>query len=110
MDDGRLHRIAAALRIAARNAKKNEEAAAEARRCVGYLFRNRRRMRYPKFRAQGICVASGVVEAGCKRVVGDRLKRAGMRWTLAGADAVIALRCSRLSGRFEDFWERRAAA
>ena len=66
-------------------------------------------MRYPRFRAQGLCVASGVVEAGCKRVVGDRLKHAGMRWTLAGADAVIALRCSRLSGRFEDFWERRAA-
>ena len=109
LDDGRLHRIAAALRIAAGNAK-SEEAAAEARRCVGCLFRNRRRMRYPRFRAEGLCVASGVVEAGCKRVVGDRLKRAGMRWTLAGADAVIALRCSRLSGRFEDFWERRAAA
>ena len=108
-DDGRLSRIAAALRIAAK-AAKNEEAAAEARRCVGCLFRNRRRMRCPKFRARGICVASGVVEADCKRVVGDRLKHAGMRWTLAGANAVIALRCSRLSGRFEDFRERRAAA
>ena len=46
------------------------------------------------------------VEAGCKRVVGARLKRAGMRWTVAGA--IIALRCCQLSGRFEDFWERRA--
>ena len=109
LDGGRLSRIAAALRIAAGNAK-NEEAAAEARRCIGCVFRNRRRMRCPKFRARGLCVASGVVEAGCKRVVGDRLKRAGMRWTLAGANAVIALRCSRLSGRFEDFRERRAAA
>ena len=51
---------------------------------------------------EGFCVASGG-RAGCKRVVGNRLKRAGMRWTLAGANAVIALRCSRLGGRFEDF-------
>ena len=67
------------------------------------------RMRYPRFRARGLCVSSGVVEAGCKRVVGARLKRAGLRWTVAGANAVIALRCCRLSGRFKNFWERRAA-
>ena len=57
--------------------------------------------------AKGLCISSGVVEAGCKQI-GDRLKRAGMRWTVAGANAIIALRCSILSGRFEDFWERRA--
>jgi len=49
----------------------------------------------------------GVLEAGCKVVIGTRLKRAGMRWTVHGANAIIALRCSKLSGRFEDFWERR---
>ena len=66
-------------------------------------------MRCPQFRARGLCVSSGVVEAGCKQL-GDRLKRAGMRcWTVAGANAIIALRCCILSGRFEDFWERRAA-
>ena len=72
------------------------------------MFGNRYRMRYPQFRARGLCVASGVVEAGCKQI-GARLKRAGMRWTVAGANAIIALRCCLLSGRFEDFWERRAA-
>ena len=72
------------------------------------MFGNRHRMRYPQFRARGLCVASGVVEAGCKQI-GARLKRAGMRWTVAGANAIIALRCCLLSGRFEDFWERRAA-
>ena len=41
--------------------------------------------------------------------IGARLKRAGMRWTVAGANAILALRCCILSGRFEDFWERRAA-
>ena len=63
---------------------------------------------YPQFRARGLCVSSGIVEAGCKQI-GARLKRAGMRWTVAGANATIALRCCILSGRFEDFWERRAA-
>jgi hypothetical protein len=54
-------------------------------------------------------VATGVVEAGCKVVVGTRLKRAGMHWTVAGADAILALRCSLLNGRFDDFWLRRSA-
>ena len=49
-----------------------------------------------------------VAKAACKQI-GDRLKRAGMRWTVAGANAIIALRCCILSGRFEDFWEQRAA-
>jgi hypothetical protein len=81
----------------------------EARKCLAYLTNNRGRMRYPEFRADGLCVSSGVVEAGCKVAIGTRLKRAGMRWTVAGADAIIALRCCRLSGRFEDFWARRSA-
>jgi len=82
----------------------------EARKCLDYVTANRHRMRYPEFRAQGLCVSSGVVEAGCKVVIGTRLTRAGMRWTVAGADAIIALRCCLLSGRFEDFWEQRSAA
>ena len=81
----------------------------EARKCIDYLTRNRHRMRYPQFRAWGLCVSSGIVEAGCKHAIGARLKRAGMHWTVAGANAIIALRCCKLSGRFEDFWERRAA-
>lgn len=79
-----------------------------ARQCAGYLDRNRDRMNYPAFRAKGLCTSTGVVEAGCKVVVGTRLKRAGMHWTTSGADSIIALRCCRLSGRFEEFWESRA--
>ena len=67
-------------------------------------------MRYPVFRAQGLFVGSGVVEAGCKTVVATRLKRSGMFWTVCGANAIIALRCCRLSGRFEDYWEARSPA
>ena len=101
LDAGQLRAVVAALRI-------HVETTPEARRCIHYVFGNRHRMRYPQFRAKGLCVSSGVVEAGCKQI-GDRLKRAGMRWTVAGANAIIALRCCILSGRFEDFWERRAA-
>jgi hypothetical protein len=80
----------------------------EARKCVDYVERNRQRMRYPEFRAAGLCSSTGVVEAGGKVAIGTRCKRAGMHWSVAGADAIIALRCCRLSGRFEQFWERRA--
>ena len=54
----------------------------EARRNVEYFSTNRERMNYPKFRAMGLCVATGVVEGGCKHIVGTRLKRGGMRWTV----------------------------
>ena len=80
----------------------------DARKCADYIARNRHRMRYPEFRAQGLCTSTGVVEAGCKVAIGTRLKRAGMHWTVAGANAIIALRSAKLSGRFEDFWERRS--
>ena len=80
----------------------------DARKCIDYVERNRERMRYPEFRAAGLCTSTGVVEAGCKVAIGTRLKRTGMHWSVRGANAIIALRCCMLSGRFEDFWERRA--
>ncbi len=80
----------------------------EARRCLHYFQTNRHRMRYPEFHAQGLCTSTGVVEAGCKVAIGTRLKRAGMHWTIHGSNAIIALRCSKLSGRFQDFWQRRS--
>ena len=84
------------------------ETCGDARKCVDYIDNNRHRMRYPEFRAMGLCVATGVVEGGCKNIVGSRLKRGGMHWTVSGANAIIALRCAILGNRFDDFWERRA--
>jgi len=103
LDAGALPALVRALR---RHAATHDEA----RKCLDYVERNRERMRYPVFRAAGLCTSTGVVEAGCKLAIGTRCKRAGMHWTVAGADAIIALRCCKLSGRFEDFWERRATA
>lgn len=96
--------IKAILRALRRHSPKDDEA----RKCVEYIDRNRHRMRYPQFQAQQLCTSTGVVEAGCKLAIGTRCKRAGMHWTAVGADAIIALRCYKLSGRFEEFWERRA--
>jgi len=101
LDAGQLQRLRQAL---LRHAARCEEA----RKCADYIQRNQHRMRYPEFQARGLCTSSGVVEAACKVTVGTRLKRAGMHWGLRGANAIIALRCCRLSGRFEDFWARRA--
>jgi hypothetical protein len=67
-------------------------------------------MGYPKFRRQQLFVGLGVIEAGCKTVIGSRLKQPGMFWTVRGANAILALRCSHLNDRFEDYWEERRAA
>jgi len=101
LDTGRFQTLLTAIR---RQVPRSDLA----RRCLHYFKTNRERMRYPEFHAQGLCTSSGVVEAGCKVAIGTRLKRAGMHWTKQGSNAIIALRCSKLSGRFQDFWERRS--
>lgn len=77
---------------------------------IGYFEGNADRMRYEQFRRQGLFVGSGVIEAGCRTIIGQRLKSSGMHWSLRGANEIIHLRCCQLSGRFEEFWENRASA
>ena len=77
---------------------------------VEYFEKNRARMQYAEFRQLGLFVGSGVVEAGCRTVVGQRLKCAGMHWTVRGANAIIALRCRILSNRWDSIWTRPLAA
>lgn len=72
---------------------------------LGYFERNRTRMRYGEFRQQGLFIGSGVVEAGCKTVVGQRAKQSGMCWTEAGLLAVLHTRCALLGGQLDAFWE-----
>lgn len=86
---------------------KDPNAMKDARKEVAYLEKNKERMKYDLYRAQGLFIGSGVIEAGCKHLIGHRLKQSGMEWTLRGANAIIALRCNILSNRFEDFWEKR---
>jgi hypothetical protein len=107
LDKGKIEKLVGALRaIPAGNPLMAEKIRTEA----DYFERNAARMRYPKFRRQHLFVGSGVIEAGCKTVIGSRLKQSGMFWTVRGANAILALRCSHLNGRFEDYWEERYEA
>lgn len=73
---------------------------------IGYFEKNRRRMRYGQYRREGLFIGSGVVEAGCKTVIGQRAKQSGMRWTEAGLLHVLHTRCALLGGQFDWFWNR----
>jgi hypothetical protein len=106
LDEGDVESLLLSLRRLRPTATQTQEAV---RQAIGYFDGNRERMRYAKFRQQELFVGSGVIEAGCKTIVGYRLKQSGMRWSLRGANAIIALRCAQLSGRWEEFWEMRAA-
>jgi hypothetical protein len=105
LDDGDVEAVVAALsslRPGDGDTREKVEKESE------YFRRNAARMHYAEFRSQGLFVGSGVVEAGCKVIFGQRLKLSGMHWTVRGANAIISLRCCLLSGRWEEFWESRA--
>jgi hypothetical protein len=74
-----------------------------------YFAQRTDQMRYGEFRRQRLFIGSGVIEAGCRTVIGKRLKQSGMFWTVAGANAIVAARCCLYSGRFEQFWEDASA-
>lgn len=107
LDAGEVEQVLAALGRLRPRQSDGQEAV---RKAQGYFATNADRMRYARFRHQGLFVGSGVVEAGCKTIIGFRLKQSGMRWTVRGANAIIALRCADLSGRWEEFWEARAVS
>jgi len=106
LENGRMEPLLRALRALP---FATPETAALVRHEIDYFAANAARMRYPTFRRQHLFVGSGVVEAGCKALIGSRLKRSGMFWRVPAANAIIALRCHRLSGKFDDYWENRRA-
>ncbi len=107
LDNGYVEEVIAAikkLKPSTENEKKLYEKESN------FFEKNKERMRYAAFKKQGLFVGSGVLEAGCKTVIGQRLKQSGMHWSVKGANSIIALRCCLLSNRWEDFWESRACA
>jgi hypothetical protein len=106
LDEGKIEDLAHALRSID---SSSPELAEKIRIEAGYFERNTKRMRYPEFRRQHLFVGSGVIEAGCKTIIGSRCKQSGMFWTVRGANAILALRCCQFNGRFEDYWETRRA-
>lgn len=81
------------------------EAAEEVRKAIGYFHANAARMDYPRFIARQFPIGSGAIESTCKTLVAERAKGAGMRWTPAGAQAVLSLRAVQRSGRWRPFWK-----
>jgi hypothetical protein len=107
LDDGKAEAIVIAIRQCLTSPGWDK---AIGKREIGYFTKNKDRMRYADFRRRGLFVGSGVLEAGCRTVIGQRLKHSGMHWTVRGANCIIALRCNIMSNRWEDFWEHRAVA
>jgi hypothetical protein len=76
-------------------------------RLCNYLSKNRRRMRYDEYLRQGYPIASGVIEGACRHLIKDRMERAGMHWTVAGAQAMLDLRSIWIGGQWEAFQQQR---
>jgi hypothetical protein len=74
---------------------------------IGYVERNRTRIRYQELWQGGLAVGSGAVEGACPPVIQSRFQRAGMRWKSPGFLHVLALRLARLNGTFQAFWASR---
>jgi hypothetical protein len=108
LDMGRIEDLLSEAATRIEKLSLNAAKTQELQKMLGYFRENADLMRYADFRLAGHFVGSGVVEAGCRTVVGQRLKHSGMFWSVRGANAIIALRCCQLSGRFEDYWEAAA--
>jgi hypothetical protein len=91
-------RRSATLRALTADARKPVDA------CADYLLNYTPYLRYDRALAQGLPIATGVIEGACGHLVNDRMNLTGARWTLEGAEAVLCLRALRSSGDFDDYW------
>jgi hypothetical protein len=100
--------ISRLLKQAGKRLPSSAKSSKSLRKELGYFDHNAPYMHYADYRKMKFFVGSGVIEAGCRTVIGERLKQSGMHWSVRGANAIIALRCCIMSGRFEDFWASRS--
>ncbi len=107
LDEGNIKSLITSLR---RLRSKDHNSIEQVRKTIGYFLTNSDRMQYQDFRKQGLFVGSGVIEAGCKTIIGHRFKQSGMQWTVRGANSIIALRCCQQSSRWAEFWEIRSTS
>lgn len=97
--------IAKSLRLMAKTHELDAETAKPVRKAAGYLVKNTKWLHYDRALADGLPIATGVIEGACRYLVQDRMGRTGARWSLAGAEAVLRLRALRTSGDFDDYWQ-----
>ena len=99
MHEGKIkHIIAQAQELATKEDREETE------RQLNYFRNNLDAMRYKVFRSKGMFIGSGVIEAGCKSVVGERCKQSGMFWSESGAENILTLRIARQNGRYDSIW------
>lgn len=101
LDKGKVGKIA---ELAGKKKARSGKRRVIAEREIEYFRKNAERMRYARFKEQGLFIGSGVVEAGCKTVVGKRAKQSGMFWQVRGAQNILDIRCSVLSDTYDDYW------
>jgi hypothetical protein len=75
------------------------------KRSCGYLENNAHRMRYNEYLAAGYPIGSGIIEGACRHIIVDRMEESGMRWVMAGAKAMLGLRCISINGDWDQFME-----
>lgn len=110
-EDGGVDRIIRSIRYYRKSRKiRSAQKLETIRTALRYFTRNRQRMDYAEYRRRGLPIGSGVVEAACKTVVGHRLKRSGMRWSIEGGQSILNLRTVVLSRRWDYFWNCHEAA
>ena len=106
---GKVEGVVRGLRRLAKERKLSAAKKKALARICRYLYKNRHRMRYDEYLAKGYPIASGVIEGACRHLVKDRMERAGMHWTIAGAQAMLDVRSVHLSGQWEAFQHHRIA-
>ena len=104
---GKVATVVRGLRRLATQQKLNAAKKKSLARICHYLYKNRHRMRYNEYLAKGYPIASGVIEGACRHLVKDRMERAGMHWTLVGAQAMLNVRSVHLSGQWQAFQQYR---
>jgi hypothetical protein len=97
--------IAKSMRLMAKTHGLDTTAAKSVEKAATYLVKHTRLLHYDRALADGLPIATGVIEGACRYLVQDRMGRTGARWSLAGAEAVLRLRALRASGDFDDYWQ-----
>jgi hypothetical protein len=101
--EGRVEAVIVALHRESKREGAEGEAAFEQ---IHYFETNKERMRYSDYRQKGFPIGSGTVESACKRLIGARMKGAGMCWSKPGAQGVLMLRAELLSDRWKQSWPK----
>lgn len=101
---GRVSRVAAGLRQRATKLKLRGQKRQAVDTAAPYFRKNKAFMRYDEYLALGLPIGSGAAEGACRNLLKDRMERTGMRWTVDGAEAVIQLRATDLSGDWDEYW------